>query len=104
MQTDKQFDSICKQLTEVLEGISNFQRSFFPPEFPTLRANLLSLQTSVTKTTDELGQIAAPTEQNQPRAIITDVSDLLLDALELILGASPEDMQDVVTRAMRSFR
>jgi phospholipase/carboxylesterase len=104
MQTDQQFDSICKQLAEVLEGISNFQRSFFPPEFPTLRADLLSLQMSVEKITDELGQVTAPTEQNQPWAVITDVSGLLLDALELILDASPEDMQDAVTRAMRSFR
>lgn len=88
----------------MLVRFSIFQRQFFPPEFPTLRAGLLSLKTSVTKTTDELGQIAAPMEQNQSWAVITDVSGLLLDALELILGASPEDMQDVVTRAMRSFR
>ena len=101
---ENQFDSICKQLIEVLVRFSIFQRQFFPPEFPTLRPDLLSLQMSVKKITGELGQITAPTDQNQPWVVITDVSGLLLDALELILEASPEDMQDVVTRAMRSFR
>jgi phospholipase/carboxylesterase len=101
---ENQFDSICKQLIEVLARFSIFQRQFFPPEFPTLRTDLLALQMSVKKITDELGQITAPTEHNLPWAVTTDVSGLLLDALELILDASPENMQDVVTRAMRSFR
>jgi phospholipase/carboxylesterase len=104
MQTDKQFDSICKQLTEALERFSNFQRRFFPPEFPALRKDLLSLQRSLKQASDEIGGIVVPAGQNQTWEIITEVSDLILDALELILGASPEDTQDVVTRAMRSFR
>lgn len=104
MQTDKRFDSICKQLSEALEGFSNFQRRFFPPEFPTLRKDLLSLQTSLKQASDEFGKIVVPAGQNRNWEIITDVNSLILDALDLILGASPEDMQDVVTRAMRSFR
>jgi len=101
---EKQLDSICKQLIKVLAGFSIFQRQFFPPQFPELRNDLLSMQVSLKQATHELRKIHSPPGLNQPWEAITEASGHMLDALELILAASATDLQDVVTRAMRSFR
>ena len=63
---DRQFDAICKQIIEVLEGIGHFQRRFFPPEFPTLRDDLRYLRMALKKTVDEFEQIPVPSESDQP--------------------------------------
>ncbi len=102
--SEEKLDSICNRLTMVLDGISVFQRRFFPPEFPELRKELILHQTSLTQVKQELGEAARSPELSGPWETITEACDLMLDAIELILGASASDFQDIVTRAMRSFR
>ena len=101
---EKKLDSICKRLTMVLDGISAFQRRFFPPEFPDLRKDLKEHQASLKQVKLELGEAAPSPELSGPWETITEACDLMLDAIGLILGASTADFQDIVTRAMRSFR
>ena len=102
--SEKKLDSICCRMATVLDGISTFQRRFFPPEFPELRKDLLPLQASLKQAKLEFGEIVPPPELNRPWATVTEACDLMLDSIELILEASTSDFQDIVTRAMRSFR
>lgn len=102
--SEEKLNSICNRLTTVLDGISVFQRRFFPPEFPDLRKDLIAHKASLIQAKQELGEAARSPELSGPWETITEVCDLMLDAIELILGASISDFQDIVTRAMRSFR
>ena len=100
----KKLDLICNRLTAVLDGISVFQRRFFPPQFPDLRKDLIAHKASLKQAKQDLGEAAPSLELSGPWETITEACDLMLDAIELILGASISDFQDIVTRAMRSFR
>ncbi len=102
--SEEKLDSICNRLTTVLDGISVFQRRFFPPEFPDLRKDLIAHKASLKQAEQELGEAEPSPELRGPWETITEACDLMLDASELMLGASISDFQDIVTRAMRSFR
>lgn len=102
--SEKKLDLICYRLTTVLDGISTFQRRFFPPEFPELRKDLLPLQASLKQAKQDLVEVIPSPAMSQPWEVITEACNLMLDAIELILAAPTSDFQDIVTRAMRSFR
>ncbi|MBW2408424.1 MAG: phospholipase [Deltaproteobacteria bacterium] len=102
--SEKKLDSICNRLTAVLDGINVFQRRFFPPAFPELRKDLIAHRASLKQARQELGEAQPSTELSGPWETITVACDLMLDAIELMLAASISDFQDIVTRAMRSFR
>ena len=102
--SEKKLDSICYQLISVLEGLTVFQRRFFPPEFPALRKSLFPLQAALKQVKQKLDETAISPGLGRPWQTITEVCDLMLDAIELILAAATSDFQDIVTQAMRSFR
>lgn len=100
----KQFDPIYIELTKTMEGISRFQRRFFPPEISRLREDLVPFRDPLKKARQEIRRMTVPAELSEPRNIIDDSIGLVLDTLEAILNASATDFQETVSQVMRSFR
>jgi len=98
------FDPAYLALTGAIEGISRFQRQFFPPQISTLRQGLVPLRELLEQTGKDFQTIAVPTALSQPKTLIKDSLSLAFDALDTILNASTTDFQQTITQVMRAFR
>jgi len=100
----RQFDPLYIELTKAMEGISRFQRRFFPPEIFRLREDLIRFRDPLQKERQKLRGMHISSELSEAKNIIDEAIGLILDTLETILNASTTDFQETVTQVMRAFR
>ena len=100
----KRFDPIYLELSRAMEGITLFQRRFFPPEISRLREDLVQFKDPLREARQEIQKMIEANGLEDHKNIIIDAINLVLAALETIFNASTTDFQETITQVMRAFR